>query len=48
MTDVVKEAKKYGNKIKFSNGIKPMITLESKAKSQKELLKEITQFLNRW
>ncbi len=36
---------KYGNKIKFSNGIKPMITLEIGTNQEKQILKEVTTFL---
>ena len=45
-TDSVNELiKKYGTKIKFSSGIKPMITLKIGKKSEKELLKETKNFL---
>ena len=37
--------KKYGTRIKFSAGIKPMITLKLKAKTEKEILKEVKDFL---
>ncbi len=35
----------YGNKIKFSAGIKPMITLEMGEKKERKLLQEITKFI---
>ena len=38
-------AKKYGNKIKFSSGVKPMLTLKVGDVAELELLKEIKQFL---
>jgi len=37
--------KKYGNKIKFSSGIKPMITLEIGTASEKEILNVVTEFI---
>lgn len=43
--DINKLIKNYGNKIKFSSGVKPMITLETKAINEKELLNEIIDFL---
>ena len=43
--DVNNIIKKYGNKIKFSAGIKPMITLKTEEKTQKLILKTITEFL---
>ena len=36
---------KYGNKIKFSNGIKPMITLKNEKHGEKELIEEVKEFL---
>ncbi len=36
---------KYGNAIKFSSGIKPMITLKLKGQKEKEILKEVKEFL---
>ena len=38
--------KKYGDKIKFSSGIKPMITLKLANNGEKEILKEIKAYLN--
>ena len=43
--DIVELAKKYGNRIKFSNGIKPMVTLEIGSNDEKEILKEVIKFL---
>ena len=37
--------KKYGNKIKFSAGIKPMITLELGTENETQILSEVTKFL---
>lgn len=37
--------KKYGNRIKFSSGIKPMITLKIEKTGEKELLQEVKEFL---
>ena len=37
--------KKYGNRIKFSAGIKPMITLEIGSSDERNILNETTQFL---
>lgn len=36
---------KYGNRIKFSSGIKPMITLEIGSKKEGQILKEVIKFL---
>ena len=43
--DITKLVQKYGNKIKFSSGIKPMITLELGTEDEKQILKEVTEFL---
>lgn len=43
--DIPKIVKKYGNKIKFSSGIKPMVTLEIKDTSDRNLLREVTKFV---
>lgn len=43
--DIVELVKKYGNRIKFSNGIKPMVTLEIGSNDEKEILKEVIKFL---
>ena len=37
--------KKYGNKIKFSAGVKPMITLEIGTTNERQILNDTTQFL---
>ncbi len=37
--------KKYGTKIKFSSGIKPMITLEIGSTSEKGILNTVTDFI---
>ena len=42
--DVNKLIQNYGNKIKFSAGVKPMITLEVKTSNEREILKTITEF----
>ena len=36
---------KYGNKIKFSNGIKPMITLKIEKQNEHQILEDTTKFL---
>lgn len=42
LTDFIK---KYGNRIKFSSGIKPMITLKLQKQGEKGLLQEVKEFL---
>ncbi len=37
--------KKYGTKVKFSSGIRPMVTLKLDGKGDKEILKEVKEFL---
>ena len=37
--------KKYGNRIKFSAGIKPMITLEIGTDNERQILNDTTEFL---
>ena len=37
--------KKYGNRIKFSAGIKPMVTFEIGSSDEKTILREVTKFL---
>lgn len=37
--------KKYGNKIKFSAGIKPMVTLEIGTTNERQILNDTTEFL---
>lgn len=36
---------KYGNKIKFSNGIKPMVTLQIESENERQILNDVTEFL---
>ena len=43
--DITELVKKYGNKIKFSAGIKPMISYKTGNLKEKELLKEVENFL---
>ena len=43
--DINKLIKKYGNKIKFSAGIKPMITLEIGTTNERQILNDTTEFL---
>lgn len=43
--DITKLVKKYGNKIKFSAGIKPMITLQIETDDEKQILNDVTEFL---
>ena len=38
--------KKYGNKIKFSPGVKPMITLEIGTTNERQILNDVTEFLS--
>lgn len=38
---------KYGNKIKFSAGIKPMVTLELGTTEERKILREVTGFLKK-
>ncbi len=43
--DINELVKRYGNKIKFSNGIKPMITLEIPSDNERQILNDVTEFL---
>ena len=43
--DISKLVEKYGNKIKFSAGIKPMITLEIGSTNERKILNDITEIL---
>ena len=43
--DISELTKKYGNKLKFSPGIKPMITLEIGTTNERQILNDVTQFL---
>ncbi len=45
--DISQLVKKYGNRIKFSAGIKPMLTLETGTTNEKELLHQVTDFLSK-
>lgn len=40
--------KKYGSKIKFSQGVEPYVTLGIKKASDKEFLNEIEEYLRSW
>lgn len=44
--DLNELVKKYGNKIKFSAGIKPMITLQIGSENEKQILNNVTEFLS--
>ena len=41
-TDLIK---KYGTRVKFSSGIRPMITLKLNTQEEKEIIKEVKEFL---
>lgn len=43
--DLEKLVQKYGNRIRFSAGVKPMVTLKIGSKEEKQILKEVTDFL---
>ena len=43
--DINNLIKKYGNRIKFSAGIKPMITLEIGTDNERQILNDTTEFL---
>ena len=43
--DINEMIKKYANKIKFSAGIKPMITLEIGSNNERQILNDVTEFL---
>ncbi len=45
--DLNQLVQKYGNKIKFSNGIKPMVTLEIANNHERQILNDVTEFLKR-
>ena len=42
LSDIIK---KYGNRIKFSAGLKPMITLKLEKQGEKGILQEVKEFL---
>ena len=37
--------KKYGNKIKFSSGIKPMVTLKVESKDENVIIEKVKDYL---
>ena len=43
--DIVELVKKYGNKIKFSAGVKPMVTLEIGSNNERQILNDVTELL---
>ena len=43
--DVVGLIKQYGTRIKFSNGIKPMVTLEMGSANERQILNDVTEML---
>ena len=43
--DITKLVKKYGNRIKFSAGIKPMITIQIETNDERQILNDVTEFL---
>lgn len=43
--DIVSLIKKYGTKIKFSNGLKPMLTLEIGSTNERQILNDVTELL---
>ena len=43
--DIPSLVNKYGNKIKFSAGIKPMVTLEIGSYNERQILNDVTDFL---
>ncbi len=45
--DLNELVKKYGNKIKFTNGIKPIITLQIEPNNERQILNDVTEFLKR-
>ena len=45
--DLNQLVQRYGNNIKFSNGIKPMVTLQIGSEDETQILKEVTEFLKR-
>ena len=45
--DIVELVKQYGTKIKFSNGIKPMITLDIGTTNERQILNDVTEFLKK-
>lgn len=45
IVNIPKLVEQYGNKIKFSSGIKPMITLNIDMKNEKQILRSTTEFV---
>ena len=43
--DLNQLVQKYENKIKFTNGIKPIITLEIESENERQILNDVTEFL---
>lgn len=43
--DLNQLVQKYENKIKFTNGIKPIITLEIQSENERQILNDVTEFL---
>ena len=43
--EIIELVKKYGNKIKFASGIKPMITLEIGSNNERQILNDVKDFL---
>lgn len=45
--DISKLIKIYGNKIKFSPGIKTMVTLEIESNNERQILNDVIEFLKK-
>lgn len=45
--DLSQLVKEFGNEIKFSAGIKPMVTLEIGTNNERQILNDVTQFLQK-
>ena len=43
--DIARLVEKYKNKIKFSAGVKPIITLEIGSINERQILNDVTEFL---
>lgn len=43
--DLNELVKKYGNKIKFSSGIKSLVTLQIQSNNERQILNDVTEFL---
>ena len=46
--DIPSLVNKYGNKLKFSAGIKPMVTLEIGSYNERQILNDVTDFLKQF